>query len=106
MSDYIQIQTACNKENIADEIINKLLDERLIACAQKVNINSSYVWQGKRENENEILIIMKTRKSLFEEVKRQILFIHDYDLPEIVATDLTCGLEDYFKWIDENTIEE
>ena len=106
MSDYIQIQTACNKENIADEIINKLLDERLIVCAQKVNINSSYVWQGKRENENEILIIMKTRKSLFEEVKRQILFIHDYDLPEIVATDLTCGLEDYFKWIDENTIEE
>ena len=106
MSDYIQIQTACNKENIADEIINKLLDERLIACAQKVNIKSSYVWQGKRENENEILIIMKTRKSLFEEVKRQILFIHDYDLPEIVATDLTCGLEDYFKWIDENTIEE
>ena len=106
MSDYIQIQTACNKENIADEIINKLLDERLIACTQKVNINSSYVWQGKRENENEILIIMKTRKSLFEEVKRQILFIHDYDLPEIVATDLTCGLEDYFKWIDENTIEE
>ena len=106
MSDYIQIQTACNKENIADEIINKLLDERLIACAQKLNINSSYVWQGKRENENEILIIMKTRKSLFEEVKRQILFIHDYDLPEIVATDLTCGLEDYFKWIDENTIEE
>ncbi len=106
MSDYIQIQTACNKENIADEIINKLLDERLIACAQKINVNSSYVWQGKRENENEILILMKTRKSLFEEVKRQILFIHDYDLPEIVATDLACGLEDYFKWIDENTIEE
>jgi len=106
MSDYIQITTACNKEEIADEIIKKLLDERLIACAQKLNINSSYVWQGQRENENEILIIMKTRKSLFEEIKRQILFIHDYDLPEIVATDLTCGLEDYFKWIDENTKEE
>jgi len=106
MSDYIQITTACNKEEIANEIIKKLLDERLIACAQKLNINSSYVWQGQRENENEILIIMKTRKSLFEEIKRQILFIHDYDLPEIVATDLTCGLEDYFKWIDENTKEE
>ncbi|MBR2247961.1 MAG: divalent-cation tolerance protein CutA [Clostridia bacterium] len=106
MSDYIQITTACNKEEIANEIIKKLLDERLIACAQKLNINSSYVWQGQRENENEILIIMKTRKSLFEEVKRQILFIHDYDLPEIVATDFTCGLEDYFKWIDENTKEE
>ena len=51
--EYCIITTACNKKEIADKIIETLLEKRLVCCCQVININSSYWWKGKlKENQS------------------------------------------------------
>ena len=73
--EYCIITTACNKKEIADKIIETLLEKRLVCCCQVININSSYWWKGKIEREPEFFIQKKTKKTLFKEVEKEILKI-------------------------------
>ena len=54
--EYCIITTACNKKEIADNIVETLLEKRLVCCCQVTNINSSYWWKGKIEREPEFFI--------------------------------------------------
>ena len=81
------ITTACNNEDIASRIIQVLLDKRLVSCCQTYNIESTYWWQGKIDKEKEIMIQLKTKKSLYKEVEKEILKLHDYDVCEILCLD-------------------
>ena len=103
MGKYCIITTACNKEEIANKIINTLLEKRLVSCCQTMDINSTYWWEGKIVKEPEIFIQMKTKKELFEEVKEEILKIHDYDICEIASYDLDQGSDGFLNWLDYET---
>ena len=80
-----------------------LIDEKLAACVQLLPIESFYVWQGQSQNEAEVLLLVKTRKLLFETAIARIKTVHSYTIPEIVAVPFTAGLGDYLTWIDEVT---
>ena len=97
------ITTVCNNKDIATRIIQVLLDKRLVSCCQTYNIDSAYWWQGKIDRELEILIQLKTRKSLYKEVETEILKLHDYEVCEIICVDITDGDEKYLKWIIDET---
>ena len=103
MADYCVITTACNKKEIAEKIINSLLEKRLIACAQMNTIESTYWWKDEIAKEPEFIINMRTKKSLFTEVEKEILKIHDYDTCEIMACDIEPGNSKFLKWIDDET---
>ncbi len=100
---YCIITTTCNKKEIADKIIDSLLEKRLVCCCQVTNIESSYCWKEKIEREPELLIQMKTKKTLFKEVEKEILKIHDYETCEIISYDITNGNEKFLRWIEEET---
>lgn len=101
--EYCIITTACNKKEIADKIIETLLEKRLVCCCQVININSSYWWKGKIEREPEFFIQMKTKRNLFKEVEEEILKVHDYETCEIISYNITNGNEKFLKWIEEET---
>ena len=103
MNKYCVITTACNKEEIANKIIKSLLEKRLVSCCQTWNIQSTYWWEGKIVSEPEIFIQMKTKKSLFEDVKKEILRLHDYDICEIASHDIDQGSEGFLNWVDYET---
>ena len=103
MSNYCIITTACNKEEVANNIVNTLLEKRLVSCCQMSNIQSVYWWKGKIEKEHEIFIQMKTRKELYNEIEAEILKLHDYETCEIIAYDIEKGNKDFLNWIDEET---
>lgn len=103
MSNYCIITTVCNKEEVANNIINTLLEKRLVSCCQKSNIQSTYWWKGKIEKDSEIFIQMKTRKELYNEVEAEILKLHDYETCEILSYDIEQGNKEFLDWIDEET---
>ncbi len=89
-----------------DSLAKQLVDAKLIACANVVpSIHSIYEWQGTVEQAEEALLILKTRKSLFDEVAEAIRAHHPYDVPEIIAQDITHASADYADWIIANTKE-
>lgn len=93
----------CPDKRLAETIVSNLLEKRLIACANILpNIESHYVWQGKIENANETLVLIKTSQEKYKEVEKAILVLHPYELPEIIAVPIETGLPDYLQWISES----
>ena len=52
----IIVETTFNKKEDAESTVNFLLEEKLIACATYKNVESTYAWEGKIENDEEILV--------------------------------------------------
>ncbi len=99
----IIIQTTCKTKKEAKKIAKFLLKDKLVACVQITKIKSFYTWKNKFCKDNEKLISIKTKKKYFTKIKRKIKEIHSYDLPEIIAIDITKISKEYLKYIGENT---
>lgn len=97
------ITTACDNEENAEEIRNSLLEKRLASCVQFIKINSSYYWDGGIQNSNEILLQIKSKKKLYKEIEKEILELHNYEVPEIAMYDLIDGYSEFLKWINKET---
>jgi periplasmic divalent cation tolerance protein len=104
-SDYGVLLTTTPTREEAARIAKLLIDEKLAACVQLLPIESFYVWQGKTQNEAELLLLVKTRRSLFEKAIARIKAVHSYTVPEIVALPFSAGFAGYLNWIDEVTDE-
>ena len=103
MDKYIVITTLCNKEEIANKIINLLLEKRLVAGSQLSKVHSKYWWNNQLEECNEYKIEFRTKESLFNEIKDEINKIHDYEVAEISCYEITNADSKFLKWIDDNT---
>lgn len=104
MKNYIQVQITFPSSETAKMTAARLVEQRLAACAQILGpIRSVYVWNGKLEQEDEILLVAKTKASLFDELAAAVRTEHPYKCPQIVAVPIVHGTPDYFDWIAENT---
>jgi len=102
-ADYGMVLTTVPSRDEAAKIANILIDEKLAACVQLLPIESFYVWEGKTQNEAEVLLLAKTRSALFDAAIARIKQVHSYSVPEIVALPFSVGLPDYLRWIDGAT---
>ena len=103
MNEYIVVTTLCDKEEIANKIVNTLLDKKLVAGAQVSKVHSKYWWRKELEECDEYKIEFRTKKNLFKEIEQEIKEVHDYEVSEISCHSIISGSEDFFNWIDENT---
>ncbi len=101
--NYCIISTTIDDESIAEKISTALLQAHLVACVQTHMIQSKYHWNGTLETSKEIRLQMKTKASLFEEIKVQIKALHSYNVPEIIMTPILDANKSYLDWIDEVT---
>jgi len=99
------ILVSASSQSEAEKIAKELVCTRLAACVSIIpNMRSIYTWEGKIEDSEEYLMIIKTRGELFEQVKEAIQRLHSYKIPEIISLPITHALDDYVRWINEVTI--
>ena len=103
MNKYCMVLTAFSNNDEAKKIINAVLENKLAACIQTLNIGSNYVWKGNVCHEQEVLALFKTSWSLYKKLEAKIKELHSYEVPEIIAIDIQDGLKSYFDWIDQVT---
>lgn len=97
--------TAPNEEE-AVKISKTLVEEKLAGCINIVkDIRSIYMWQGKIEDDSEVLMIAKTQRSLFKALMTRVKELHPYTVPEIIAMPVIEGSEDYLNWLKEVTVQ-
>jgi len=100
--DYIIIFITAPDEKVGSEIARTLVEEKLAGCVNIIkDIRSIYFWQDKVEDEPEVLLVIKTKKSLFEKLKDRVKTLHPYSVPEVIAIPIIEGSEDYLRWLDE-----
>ena len=98
-SYIIIIVTTAGREE-AETIVQRLLEARLIACANIIGpVSSHFHWSGKIEKAEEYLILMKSRKELFEKLSETVRALHSYEVPEILALPVVEGSKAYMDWL-------
>jgi periplasmic divalent cation tolerance protein len=85
----------------AEKITRRLLETKLIACANIIApVSSHFHWAGKVESTEECLLLMKSRKDLFEKIVETVKELHSYEVPEILALPIVNGSKAYLDWMD------
>lgn len=103
MENIIVFITASSEDEAA-KIARALVEARLAGCVNMLKgIRSIYTWQGKVEDESEVLMIAKTRRDLFEALLKKVKELHSYSVPEIIALPIVEGSADYLNWLKEVT---
>lgn len=101
---FIIIIITCPSGKEAKAISARLLEERLVACANIIpGIRSIFRWKGKIRSAGETIVLFKAKKKDFKLIEREIKRLHSYDVPEIVAVPILTGSSDYLKWIAAET---
>jgi periplasmic divalent cation tolerance protein len=94
--------TGANARECA-RIARRLLDRRLIACANLVpQVRSLYTWKGKIADQKECLMLLKSSRSLFPALRAEVEKLHSYSVPEIIALPIVDGSPNYLAWIAES----
>ena len=95
-------------QDVARQIAVALLEQKLAACVNVLpGVRSYYSWKGKPQEDEEVLLLVKTRAALFESrLIPAVRAVHPYELPEIIALPISFGLEGYLNWINAETSEE
>ena len=103
MENIVVFITAPNEEEAA-KISHALVEARLVGCVNIVRgIRSVYRWEGRIEDEGEVLMIAKTRGELFEPLTKKVKELHPYTVPEVIALPIIEGSADYINWLKEET---
>lgn len=101
---YIVIFVTAKDEAQANRIAEKLVQDRLVACANIVpGIQSVFWWDGKVDRAQEVLLILKSRRRHFHAIAKTVHALHSYDCPEVIALPIVEGNKDYLKWMMEST---
>jgi len=100
----ILIYMTCATNDEARKIAAVLLDKKLVACANIMPPHTAlYSWQGKREESQEVSVILKSRAGLFEAIRAEVVAHHSYDCPCIVALPIEAGHTPFMEWIEAQT---
>ncbi len=101
---YTLVLTTVPDKETAQKIATSLVKQRLAACVTISSVcESHYWWQEKVCREIELILFIKTRASLYEELEEKILELHPYQVPEIIVLPIFQGYSKYMAWIDKET---
>lgn len=92
--------STCPDEATAQRIAAALVSERLATCVNRVTgMTSTYFWDGRLQDDPEILLIIKTTAARLAELQARLKVLHPYELPELVALEAAGGNEQYLQWV-------
>ena len=94
---YVTVPT----ETVGKEIGEKLVNDRLAACVNIVpGLQSIFQWEERVAVDKELLLVIKSRKELFQLLQWTVKDLHPYDTPEIVSLPLQDISEEYRNWLE------
>jgi periplasmic divalent cation tolerance protein len=99
------VRIALSTAGSADEaaaIARALVEEQLAACVNIVpGIRSIYRWQGRVHDDTELLLVIKTKVDLLEQLESRLQVLHSYENPEFLVLVPESGSEAYLLWIGQ-----
>jgi len=104
VSSHAVVLSTVGSESEASRLAHALVERGLAACVNVVpGVRSVYRWEGRIHDEAEWLLVIKTRRERFEELRRAIRELHSYEQPEIVMLEIADGDSGYLRWLDDQT---
>jgi periplasmic divalent cation tolerance protein len=103
MTDKIVVLSTCASREEAEKLARVLVEQRLAACVNVISgITSFYRWQGNLETASESLMLIKSSRARFEELRLALEKAHSYEVPEVIALPVVEGAPNYLNWLELN----
>jgi periplasmic divalent cation tolerance protein len=103
-TDAVVVMTTVASQEEAVTLVRTLLDRRLIACGTILPTSRSlYRWDGKIADEQETVVLLKTRSARIETLQVAFGELHPYKVPELLALPVMAGTDKYLAWINGET---
>ena len=81
-------------------LARRLVQERLVACGNVIpGLTSVYRWNGEIQEETEALVMLKTTEDLVDVLRKRVLELHPYDVPEFLSLPVLEGYDPYLRWV-------
>lgn len=94
------VLVTCPDQSVANSIAKQLVEIGLAGCVNIISgLTSVYSWQGKIECSSEVLLLIKTKVQLLEQLKTTITELHPYELPEFISIKPEAVSEKYLAWL-------
>ena len=94
----------CPDDEVAERIATELVTRGLAGCVNRIpGLTSTYRWEGELRSGTEVLLLIKTAASRSAELTAELLRLHPYELPEIIAVPVVGGHQAYIDWIRDCT---
>ncbi len=107
VTDKIVVYVTTGKLSTAKKIARELVEQRLAACVNIVpKITSIYRWKNSLQADQEFLLIIKSRRSRFTDLRHCVETLHTYEVPEIIALPIVDGSANYLDWIEQSVPAE
>jgi len=101
MTDKIVVLITCPNAEEASKLARALVEDRLAACVNVTGpVRSFYWWRGSIEQDEEVLLFVKSSRALFPKLAQRVRKLHTYEVPEIIALQIVDGDQAYLDWMD------
>lgn len=106
-TEYSVVLLTAPSLEVGEEIGTQLVEQKLAACANILpDVVSIFSWQGEIQNDSEVMLVIKTRGELFEQLAAAVEALHPYETPEIIALPILAGSQRYLEWIEAETSDD
>ncbi len=106
MTDKVVVLVTCGSNEEAERIARALVEARLAACVNILGpVRSIYRWEGKLNDDQEVLLLIKTSRSLFDPVRHAVEKAHSYEVPEVICLPIIDGAPNYLDWLADSVGE-
>ncbi|MDG4793253.1 divalent cation tolerance protein CutA [Micromonospora sp. WMMD1082] len=105
MSDYVQVSTATDSREAGIRLAQSAVAGRLAASAQVVGPVASVFWHlDQQGNGEEWQVLLITTASRYAELEQHLIAEHTWTNPQVTATAIVDGSNDYLAWL-RRTVE-
>ena len=104
MGDEVVIMITASSPDEAAKIGRALVEEHLVAFANIVGgVRSLFFWDGRTQDEQETLMICKSRAQLMDRIIERVKQLHSYTVPEVIALPIVTGSKEYLDWVHDTS---
>lgn len=103
-SEFVVVLCTAPDRATARRIARELVDRRLAACVNVADgLLSVFRWEGALHEDAEVLLSIKTRRTLLDPLASAIAELHPYETPEVLALPVLGGSASYLAWLSSET---
>lgn len=95
----------CANNTEADGISAALLESKLVFCVKKQPVSSSFLWKGKINSSDEVLLIMDSLEHNFKKIDKVVSMLHSYDTYVLIALPVTQTTKNVENWVKDELVK-